>query len=86
MGRKKRREKTGRKVQRVSRIKGTTSIDLRPKSVDKRKISGHWETDNMEGVKTDKKVLSITLERVTRFTLLTKLKKRKSISTFLKLD
>lgn len=60
MGRKKRREKTGRKVQRVSRIKGATSIDLRPKSVDKRKISGHWETDNMEGVKTDKKVLSIS--------------------------
>lgn len=79
-GRKKRRVKTGRKVQRVSRIKGATSIDLRPKSVDKRKISGHWETDNMEGTKTDKKVLSITLERVTRVTLLTKLKNRKSIT------
>jgi IS30 family transposase len=79
-GRKKRRVKTGRKVQRISRIKGATSIDLRPKSVNKRKISGHWETDNMEGVKTDNKVLSITLERVTRVTLLTKLKNRKSIT------
>ncbi|MCL4365680.1 IS30 family transposase [Patescibacteria group bacterium] len=80
LGRKKRREKTGRKVQRVSRIKGATSIDLRPKSVDKRVTSGHWETDNMEGVKTDKHVLSATIERVTRVTLLTKLKNRKSIT------
>jgi IS30 family transposase len=80
LGRKKRRTKTGRKVQRVSRIKGATSIDLRPKSVDKRKISGHWETDNMEGTKTDKQVLSATIERVTRVTLLTKLKDRKSIT------
>lgn len=80
LGRKKRRVKTGRSVQRVSRINGATSIDLRPKSVDKRKISGHWETDNMEGVKTDIKVLSALVERMTRVTLLTKLRNRKSIT------
>lgn len=80
MSRKKRRLKTGRSVQRISRIKGATSIDLRPESVNQRVVSGHWETDNMEGTKTDKKVLSITLERVTRVTLLTKLKNRKSIT------
>ena len=80
LGRKKRRVKAGRRVQRIGRIKGAVSIDLRPQSVNKRKVSGHWETDNMEGVKTDNKVLSVTLERVTRVTLLTKLKNRKSIT------
>ncbi|MBL7036518.1 IS30 family transposase [Candidatus Microgenomates bacterium] len=78
LGRKKRRVKSGRKVKRKSKIKNAKSIDLRPKSVEKRNHSGHWETDNMEGVKTDKQVLSATVERMTRVVLLTKLKDRKS--------
>jgi len=79
-GHKKRRVKTGRSVQRVSRIKGAKSIDLRPKEVLGRKHSGHWETDNMEGVKTDAKVLSVTAERATRMVLLSRLKNKKSIT------
>jgi len=79
-GHKKRRIKTGRSVQRVSRIKGAKSIDLRPKEVLGRKHSGHWETDNMEGVKTDTKVLSVTAEMATRMVLLSGLKNKKSIT------
>lgn len=80
LGRKKRRIKTGRQVHKISKIKGAKSIDLRPNSVLKRKTSGHWETDNMEGTKKDLTVLSATIERVTRVSLLTKLKDRKSIT------
>ena len=79
-GHKKRRVKTGRSVQRISRIKGAKSIDLRPKEANGRKHSGHWETDNMEGVKTDVKVLSVTAERATRMVLLNGLKNKKSIT------
>ena len=35
LGHKKRREKSGRQVHRMSKIKGALSIDLRPKEVDK---------------------------------------------------
>lgn len=77
---KKRREKSGRKVHRLSKIKGAISIDLRPKEVLKRKHSGHWETDNMEGTKTDLKVLSVTAERMTRVILLSMLDDRKSMT------
>jgi len=79
-GHKKRRVKTGRSVQRVSKIKGAKSIDLRPKEALGRKHSGHWETDNMEGIKTDIKVLSVTAERATRMVLLSGLKNKKSIT------
>lgn len=76
----KRRIKTGRSVKRLSKIVGARSIDLRLKSINKRKTAGHFETDNMEGVKVDKTVLSITAERMTRVILLTKLSDRKSIT------
>ena len=59
---------------------GAKSIDLRPKEANGRKHSGHWETDNMEGVKTDVKVLSVTAERATRMVLLNGLKNKKSIT------
>ena len=78
MGHNKRRVKGGRSVKRLSKIKGAKSIDLRPITVLKRKTAGHFETDNMEGVKTDNKVLSVTSERMTRVLLLNLLKNRKS--------
>lgn len=80
LGHNKRRIKSGRGVHKISKIKGAISIDLRPKEVDKRKHSGHWETDNMEGVKTDSKVLSVTTERMTRVVLLSLLNDRKSLT------
>lgn len=63
----------GRKVKRDSRIPNAVSIDLRSKLVLRRKQPGHWETDNMEGVRSDKTTLSVTVERVARLTILSKL-------------
>lgn len=68
--RKKRMKKTGRKVHRASKIPFAVSIDLRPESVELRNEVGHWETDNVIGKQTDKTVLSVTVERLTRLTVL----------------
>ena len=73
--RKKRMKKGGRKVQRASKIPNATSIDLRPEIVNLRTEVGHWETDNVVGKLTDKLALSVTVERLTRLTLLTLIRK-----------
>lgn len=69
-GRKKRMKKGGRKVQRASKIPNATSIEKRPKVVDLRSRIGDWETDNVVGKLTDKFALSVTVERLTRLTIL----------------
>jgi len=74
--RKKRMKQNGRSVRRHSKIPEAVSIDLRPKAVQKRKQLGHWETDNVIGKTTDKTALSVTVERVTRVTIITKLQDR----------
>lgn len=76
--RKKRMKKLGRKVKRLSKIPNAQSIDLRSKLVLRRKQPGHWETDNMEGKRSDKTTVSVTVERVTRYSQLVKLKNHKS--------
>jgi IS30 family transposase len=68
--RKKRMKKGGRKVHRASKIPNATSIDLRPQVVNSRARVGDWETDNVIGKQTDKTVLSVTVERLTRLTVL----------------
>lgn len=74
----KRMKKFGRKVRRLGKISGAISIDLRSKVVNRRKQPGHWETDNMEGKRSDRTVFSVTVERVTRLTKVTKLNSHKS--------
>lgn len=76
--RKKRMKQNGRSVRRHSNIPEAVSIDLRPKVVQGRKQVGHWETDNVIGRITDKTALSVTVERKTRFTIITKLGDRKA--------
>lgn len=76
LGRKKRMKKGGRGVHRDGKIPGSISIDLRPAIVSLRARVGDWETDNMEGKKTDKSTSSATVERLTRLTLLNKLNDR----------
>jgi IS30 family transposase len=71
--RKKRMKQNGRSVHKLSKIPEAVSIDVRPKAVDKRKQTGHWETDNIIGKQTDKSALSVTVERVLRVTLMNKL-------------
>lgn len=68
--RKKRMKKGGRSVQRASKIPGAISIDQRPEEINLRKSIGHWETDNIIGKQTDKATLSVTVERLTRLTIL----------------
>lgn len=71
--RKKRMKKDGRRVHRQGKIPEAVSIDLRPKVIEQRLEVGHWETDLMEGTKTDNTVFSVSVERTTRFILISKL-------------
>ncbi|MBI4038343.1 IS30 family transposase [Candidatus Daviesbacteria bacterium] len=68
--RKTRMKKGGRRVQRASKIPNAVSIEQRPEIVSLRTEVGHWETDNVIGKQTDKTALSVTVERLTRLTLL----------------
>jgi IS30 family transposase len=52
---------------------GAPSIEKRPDAVFKRDVVGHWETDNLIGKISDKAAISTTVERKTRYTILTKL-------------
>jgi IS30 family transposase len=76
--RRKRMKKLGRGVQRQGKIPEAVSIDLRPDQISKRTEAGHWETDNMEGKRSDTGAVSVLVERSTRFTLLGKLTNRGS--------
>jgi len=70
LARKKRMKKMGRKVRRDGRIPEAISIDFRPAIVAERITPGHWETDNLIGCQTDESALSVTVERLTRTTVL----------------
>lgn len=73
LARKKRMKKEGRRVMRQSRIKGAVSIDLRPSEIERRQEIGHWESDNVIGKRSDASVLSTTVERLSRYILISKL-------------
>jgi len=70
--RKKRMKKNGRKV-RSTRIEAMLPIEQRPESANSRSELGHWETDNMEGKRSDQTALSVTVERISLYTSLIKL-------------
>jgi IS30 family transposase len=70
--RRKRMKKNGRKVKN-QKYGNVLTIDQRSKSVQNRKRYGHWETDNVEGKKSDKVSVSTTVERKSRYTILSKL-------------
>lgn len=73
LGRKKRQKRNGRKIQNRGKVPNATCIDLRPKVINQRKEVGHWETDNLEGIKPLKTALSVTVERSLRLVLMTKM-------------
>jgi IS30 family transposase len=75
LARKRRRRKFGRKIQRTAGVSRSPflTIDQRPEEIAKRCSFGHWETDNYIGTIKEKAVLSVTTERLTRFTILKKL-------------
>ena len=72
-GRHKRMKMDGRKVRNMSKVPNAISIDNRSKIIDKRKQIGHWETDNVEGPRTSRPALSVTVERVLRFHVISKI-------------
>jgi IS30 family transposase len=74
--RQRRMKKHGRRVKRNGKIPDAISIDQRPQEVNERKIAGHWETDDVEGRRSDRSALSTTVERKTRYTIISKLKTR----------
>src|SRR3989344_5350735 len=53
---------------RKDKIDTQFSFENRPVEADNRLVAGHWETDNIEGPKTELKALSVTVERTTRLT------------------
>lgn len=71
--RRKRMKKDGRKVKDFTKLSEAIPIDLRPEMINERLELGHWETDNMEGVRSDKTSVSVTTERVTRKVKIAKL-------------
>lgn len=77
---KKRRTPKGmRRCQRILKPKGT-SIDNRPKIVEKRKRIGDWEGDSVESL-DHKPGLNTVVERKIGLLLMTKLKSKTSLST-----
>lgn len=74
----KRRKQNGRSVHKSSKIPHAVSIDKRAKYIERRKQTGHWESDLVEGSKSSRHVLSVTTERVTRYTIINKLSSKKS--------
>jgi IS30 family transposase len=78
--RKKRMKHRGCRPRRDSKIPNARGIDRRPKIINERKTIGHWESDNMEGIKTDKTAVSVTVERSLRLAHLTKVAGKKSDS------
>lgn len=77
----KRRKKYDRKVKRSKHLEipNRTLIDQRPEEANQRARIGHWETDLIEGKKSSKDVVSITTERRSRYTMLTKLENKEAL-------
>lgn len=80
LSRKSRMKTYGRKVHRDGKIPGSVSIDMRSKEVDLRSTLGHWETDNVIGKVSDKSALSVTVERLTRLTIMSKLLRKTALA------
>lgn len=79
---KKRRMKSGRRVEKQysgSKIPGAISIDLRLKRANNRLQVGHFETDLMEGKRSQKTALSVAVDRKTRYVGLRKVKNKTAL-------
>jgi transposase, IS30 family len=76
---KRRGQKGMRSVQRVFRPRGT-SIDERPKEIELRQSTGHWETDSVVSRKS-KVGLNTLVERKTGLVFISKIKNSKAETT-----
>lgn len=71
--RKRRMKHHGRKVKGCGRLSTALPIEQRPKLANTRQEAGHWETDNIGTIKTDKTGISASVERKSRVVRLRKL-------------
>jgi len=71
--RKRRMKHHGRKVKGCGRLPTALPIEQRPEAANNRQEEGHWETDNVGTIKTDKTGISASVERQTRVFRLRKL-------------
>lgn len=78
--RRRRMKKYGRKVKAYGRLSEAISIKDRPSIITARVRVGDWETDNMEGKRSDDAAISVTVDRMTRITRLWKLADHTAIS------
>jgi len=76
---KRRRKQHGRAV-KVARYLRATPLVQRSKEANNRSVVGHWETDNLGGKVNDKTTISAVHERKSRYTKLTKLANKRSIT------
>ena len=67
--RKRRMKHHGRKVKGCGRLPTALPIEQRPIEANTRAEEGHWETDNVGTIKTDKTGISATVERKSRVTV-----------------
>lgn len=65
----------GRVRRRKVKIPNRTHISKRPRSAVVRKVFGHWESDSV-GSKASQEGLNVLVERKTRFTFITRLKRK----------
>lgn len=75
--RKRRMKVNGRKVKAV-RLPTALKIEERPEAANQRAEGGHWETDNVGTIKTDKTGISASVERKSRIIRLRKLSDQKA--------
>jgi IS30 family transposase len=78
MHRKRRMKHHGRKSKGLGRLPTALKIEDRPEKANTRQEEGHWETDNIGTIKTDKTSISASVERKSRVIRLRKLKDGKA--------
>lgn len=66
------KKRNGKKKQKRQIIPNRKSIEERPSVVDQRKEFGHFEGDTLGRIKSDKEAIAGTVERKSRYTLLSK--------------
>lgn len=76
--RKRRMKKDGRKVQQYARLATAIPISIRPGLIHERKRLGDWESDNMEGKRSDTTGISVSVDRLSRVVRLRKLTDHRS--------
>lgn len=74
------RQKRGKRKYRAQTIPDRTSIHLRPKEIDERKIVGHFESDTLE-FSRQREIMSVQYERKIQLARITKLPTKKAEDT-----